>query len=269
MLAAIRRPQGAIDMAEEVLKVTRQPNYAVLTLNRPEKRNALNQPLIEAINQALIKFEGDREIRALLLRGEGASFCAGIDLKEVDEAEGGHNPTSLESVFGRLERFPVPTIAAVQGAALAGGLELALHCDLRIASDNARLGMTLGRVGLMVPYDFTRKLIEVCGSANTAWILYTADLLDAERGRHMNIVHDVVPDAKLAEATTALAEKIAANAPLSLRAMKATVRRCMSETFDAWHDDMLQLARSVRQSDDAKEGVRAFLEKRKPVWKAQ
>jgi enoyl-CoA hydratase len=256
-------------MAEEVLKVTRHPNYAVLTLNRPEKRNALNQPLIEALNQALIQFENDREIRALLLRGEGASFCAGIDLKEVDETSGVHNPTSLESVFGRLERFPVPTIAAVQGAALAGGLELALHCDLRIASDNARLGMTLGRVGLMVPYDFTRKLIEVCGSANTAWILYTADLLDAERGRHMNIVHDVVADAKLGEATAALAEKIAANAPLSLRAMKATVRRCMSETFDAWHDDMLQMARSVRESSDAKEGVRAFLEKRKPVWKAQ
>jgi enoyl-CoA hydratase len=269
MLPTSRHLQGAIDMAEDVLKVTRHQNYAVLTLNRPEKRNALNQPLIEALDQALRKFENDREIRALLLRGEGASFCAGIDLKEVDEASGVHNPTSLESVFGRLERFPVPTIAAIQGAALAGGLELALHCDLRIASDNAKLGMTLGRVGLMVPYDFTRKLIEVCGSANTAWILYTADLLDAERGRHMNIVHDVVADAKLADATTALAEKIAANAPLSLRAMKATVRRCMSETFDAWHDDMLNMARSVRESVDAKEGVRAFLEKRKPVWKAQ
>ena len=169
-------------MADEVLKVARHPNYAVLTLNRPEKRNALNQPMIEALNERSSGSKTTREIRALLLRGEGASFCAGIDLKEVDESSGVHNPTSLESVFGRLERFPVPTIAAVQGAALAGGLELALHCDLRIASENAKLGMTLGRVGLMVPYDFTRKLIEVCGSANTAWILYTADLLDAHRG---------------------------------------------------------------------------------------
>jgi enoyl-CoA hydratase/carnithine racemase len=256
-------------MAEEVLKVTRHPNYVVLALNRPEKRNALNQPLIEALNKALVQFENDREIRALLLRGEGASFCAGIDLREVDEAEGGHNPTSLESVFGRLERFPVPTIAAVQGAALAGGLELALHCDLRVAGESARLGMTLGRVGLMVPYDFTRKLIEVCGSANTAWILYTADLIEAQRGREMNIVHEVVSDSKLAEVTTALAEKVAGNAPLSLRAMKATVRRCMSAAFDAWHDDMLKMARDVRQSEDAKEGVRAFLEKRKPVWNAR
>jgi enoyl-CoA hydratase/carnithine racemase len=262
------RQQGANDMAEEVLKITRHPNHAVLTLNRPEKRNALNQPMIEALNNALVKFESDREIRALLIRGEGASFCAGIDLKEVAEATGPHNPTSLESVFGRLERFPVPTIAAIQGAALAGGLELALHCDLRIASENAKLGMTLGRVGLMVPYDFTRKLIEVCGSANTAWILYTADVLDAERSRHMNMVHEVVADAKLGDAATRLAERIADNAPLSLRAMKATVRRCMSETFNAWHDDLLQMARSVRDSKDAREGVVAFLEKRKPVWKA-
>lgn len=256
-------------MPEQVLKVTRNANYAVLTLNRPEKRNALNQPLIEALNHALAEFENDTAIRALLLRGEGTSFCAGIDLKEVDEAVGGHNPTSLESVFTRLERFPVPTIAAVQGAALAGGLELALHCDLRIASHNARLGMTLGRVGLMVPYDFTRKLIEACGSANTAWILYTAEQIDAERAQRMTMVHEVVPDAKLAEAGAALAAKIADNAPLSLRAMKATVRRCMSASYDAWHDDLQRLAREVRQSQDAREGVRAFLEKRKPVWKAQ
>ncbi len=256
-------------MAEQVLKVTRHSSYAILALNRPEKRNALNQPLIEALNQGLAQFENDKEIRALLLRGEGGSFCAGIDLKEVDEAVGGHNPTSLEYVFSRLERFPVPTIAAIQGAALAGGLELALHCDLRIASHNAKLGMTLGRVGLMVPYDFTRKLIEICGSANTAWILYTAELIDAERGRHMAMVHEVVPDAKLGEVTTALAEKVADNAPLALRAMKATVRRCMTETFDAWHDDLLRMAREVRASKDAKEGVRAFLEKRKPAWKAE
>ncbi|HEY6393892.1 MAG TPA: enoyl-CoA hydratase/isomerase family protein [Candidatus Binataceae bacterium] len=259
-------------MAEEkVLNVARHRNYAVLTLNRPEKRNALNQPMIEELNKALASFENDKEVRALVLRGEGSSFCAGIDLKEVDEAAGagGHNPTSLEYVFGRLEKFPVPTIAAMQGAALAGGLELALHCDLRIAAEGAKLGMTLGRIGLMVPYDFTRKLIEVCGSANTAWILYTADLIDARRSHHMGLVHEVVADAKLDTTVTSLAEKIAANAPLSLRAMKATIRRCLSETFNAWHDDLLRMARDVRQSNDAKEGVRAFLEKRKPAWRAQ
>jgi enoyl-CoA hydratase/carnithine racemase len=256
-------------MAEQVLKVTRQPNYVVLSLNRPEKRNALNQALIDELDKALAAVENDKEIRALMLRGEGSSFCAGIDLREVAEAAGGHNPTSLESVFGRLEKFPVPTIAAIHGAALAGGLELALHCDLRIAAENARLGMTLGRVGLVVPYDFTRKLIEVCGSANTAWILYTADQIDARRSAAMGMVHEVVADAKLGDAATALAERVASNAPLALRAMKAIVRRCMTDAFDAWHDDLLRTAREVRQSSDAREGVRAFLEKRKPVWRAE
>jgi enoyl-CoA hydratase/carnithine racemase len=256
-------------MAAEILQVARSDSYVTLTLNRPEKRNALNQPLIDALNRALAEVEHDKSVRALVLRGNGSSFCAGIDLQEVDEAAAGHNPTSLEFVFGRLEKFPVPTIAAIQGAALAGGLELALHCDIRLAAENARLGMTLGRVGLMVPYDFTRKLIEVCGSPNTALILFTADMFDARRSLAMGLVHDVVGDEELNRAAAAMAEKVASNAPLSLRAMKATIRRCMSEAFDAYHDDLIRLAREVRQSQDAKEGVRAFLEKRKPVWRAE
>jgi enoyl-CoA hydratase/carnithine racemase len=121
----------------------------------------------------------------------------------------------------------------------------------------------------MVPYDFTRKLIEIIGAANTSLILFTADLFDAQRVYEMGMVSQVVPAAALNEVVISLAQKIAGNAPLSLRAMKATVRRCMSETFDAWHQDMLDLARSVRQSNDAKEGPRAFLEKRKPNWRGE
>jgi enoyl-CoA hydratase/carnithine racemase len=256
-------------MAEEILKIERRPNYLILTLNRPEKRNSLNRPLIESLARAIEPIEKDKEIRALVLRGEGSSFCAGIDLKEVAEEEEGHNPNSLESVFGRLERLPVPTIAAINGAALAGGLELALHCDLRIASEDARLGMTVAKVGLLVPYDFIRKLIEVCGAANTSMILYTADLFEARRGLQMGLVHEVVPNAKLNEAAIALAEKVSANAPLSLRAMKQSLRRSMSESFNAYHRDILDLGRAVRASKDAREGVRAFVEKRKPQWRAE
>jgi enoyl-CoA hydratase/carnithine racemase len=256
-------------MAEDILKLERQPNYATLTLNRPEKRNSLNQTLLEAMEQALVSMENDKELRALVLRGAGKSFCAGIDLAEADRLEGGHSPVSIERVFHRLEQFPVPTIAAVQGAALAGGCELALHCDLRVAGEDARIGMTVARVGLLVPYDFIRKLIEIIGAANTAQILYTAEPVTADRALQMGMVHEVVSNEKLDSAAITWAEKISSNAPLSLRTMKKSMRRSMSASNDAWHDDILEMGRMVRSSKDAREGIRAFLEKRKPVWRAE
>jgi enoyl-CoA hydratase/carnithine racemase len=256
-------------MADEILKVERQPNYLTLTLNRPEKRNSLNGALLDAIDKALAANENDKEIRAVIVRGAGKSFSAGLDLAEANRLEGGHTPVSIERVFYRLEQFPVPTIAAVQGAALAGGCELALHCDLRVAAQDARIGMTVARVGLVVPYDFIRKLIEVMGSANTAQILYTGEPVDAERAFQMGMVHEVVPNDKLEAASVAWAEKVAACAPLSLRTMKKSIRRSMSAACDAWHEDILEMARTVRTSKDGKEGIRAFLEKRKPVWRAE
>jgi enoyl-CoA hydratase/carnithine racemase len=256
-------------MAEELLKVERHKNYATFSLNRPEKRNALNEVLMRALDEAIASVENDKEIRAVILRGNGAGFCSGIDLAEADRLEGGHNPVGIERVFHRLENLPVPTIAAIQGAALAGGCELALHCDLRIAAEDLRMGMTVARVGLLVPYDFIRKLIEIIGAANTAQILFTAEPVDAQSALRMEMVHEVVPNAKLESAAIALAEKVSSNAPLSLRAMKRSMRRSLNASNDAWHDDILELGRAVRSSKDAREGIRAFLEKRKPNWQAE
>ncbi|HXD89411.1 MAG TPA: enoyl-CoA hydratase/isomerase family protein, partial [Candidatus Binataceae bacterium] len=159
-------------MAGEVLAFERQQNYATITLNRPEKRNALNEAMLKALDGALVAIESDKEIRAVILRGSGGSFCSGLDLAEADRLEGGHSPVGIERVFHRLENVSVPTIAAMQGSALAGGCELGLHCDLRIGAEDLRMGMTVARVGLLVPYDFIRKLIEVIGAANTAQIIY-------------------------------------------------------------------------------------------------
>lgn len=256
-------------MAGEVLAFERHQNYATITLNRPEKRNALNEALLKSLDEALVAVEHDKEIRAMIVRGNGASFCSGLDLAEADRLEGGHSPVGIERVFHRLENVSVPTIAAVQGPALAGGCELALHCDLRIGAEDLRMGMTVARVGLLVPYDFIRKLIEVIGAANTAWILYTAEPVDAKRALAMGMVHEVVPNAKLDDAAVTLAQKVAINAPLSLRTMKKSLRRSMNESNDAYHDDILEMGRMVRASKDAKEGIRAFLEKRKPNWQAE
>jgi enoyl-CoA hydratase/carnithine racemase len=256
-------------MAEEVLRTERRGNFVTFTLNRAEKRNALNVAMMKALDEAIASIEDDREIRAVIVRGAGNSCCSGLDLAEADRLEGERGPVNIERVFHRLAHLPVPTIAAVQGAALAGGCELALHCDLRIATEDLRMGMTVARVGLLVPYDFIRKLIEIIGAANTAQILYTAEPVNAERAFHMGMVHEVVPNANLDETANAWADRVSSNAPLSLRTMKASMRRALSNSNDAWHDDLLEMARVVRQSKDAKEGIRAFLEKRKPRWTAE
>jgi enoyl-CoA hydratase/carnithine racemase len=256
-------------MAEEVLTFERRDNFVTLTMNRAEKRNALNVALMQAFDEAISSIEGNHEIRAVIIRGVGSSFCSGLDLAEADRLEGGQGPVNIERVFHRLAHIPVPTIAAIQGAALAGGCELALHCDFRIAAEDLRIGMTVARVGLLVPYDFIRKLIEIIGAANTAQILYTAEPVNAERALQMGMVHEVVPNANLDTISNSWAERVSSNAPLSLRTMKQSMLRALSNSNNAWHDDLLAMARVVRHSQDAKEGIRAFLEKRKPRWTDQ
>jgi enoyl-CoA hydratase len=254
-------------MADE-LKVEHHENYVTLTLNRPEKRNALNQTLFQLFDQALADIESDRNIRAVILRGEGRSFCSGIDLREIGNI-GAAGAVTPEKVFSRLQKLPIPTIAALHGDVLTGGLVLALTCDLRIASASARLGMTPARIGYLPTYAIFRRFVETVGPAATAEIMYLADPLPADRAREIGLVHKVVADSELNDAASAWAAKIAGNAPLSVRAMKQSIARVISHAFEVDHKDLDELGNKVRSSNDAKEGVRAFLEKRKPIWKGE
>jgi enoyl-CoA hydratase/carnithine racemase len=258
-------------MADQLVKVERFEDYLTVRLSRPEKGNAINNPMLSALNAVFKDVDADKGIRALVLTGEGKHFCAGIDLAEghrVDTTEVGGG-VSLETVFQRLENLAIPTVAVMRGAALAGGLELALHCDLRIAAENVRLGMPAARVGLIPPFDFTRKLIEVIGAPATAYLLFTSESVDGPRALALGLVNEVVPEAEIEAAGRKLIEKIAGNAPLSLRAMKATLRRCMKDAFLAGHQDLDEMVKEILKSSDAKEGARAFVEKRKPVWKGE
>ncbi len=254
-------------MADEVVRIERSENHLTLTLNRPEKRNAINRAMTEALDQALAVVENDREIRAVIIRGEGRGFCSGLDLRDLEQTGAGGIP--FDKVISRLGACPVPTIAAIHGEALTGGLVLALFCDLRIAGAGARLGMTPARIGYLPTYWIFRKFVEVVGPANAAEILYLADPVDTARAREMGLVHKVVPDAELDAAAVAWATRIAGNATLSIRAMKRTLARVMSQAFEVEHQDLDELGAQVRSSKDAKEGVRAFLEKRKPVWRGE
>ena len=253
-------------MAEEV-KVEHNQNYVTLSLNRPEKRNAINHAVIEALDSALASVEADNDVRAVVIRGEGRSFCSGLDLRDIEQM--GAGGLTFEKIIARLQKLPVPTIAAVHGDALTGGLVLALSCDLRIAGEGARVGMTPARIGYLPTYWIFRKFVETVGPANTAEIMYLAEPLDAARAREMGLVHRVVPDDTLAASAAKWAATIAGNAPLSVRAMKQMIARVISNAFEVEHKDLDELGNKVRTSQDAREGVRAFLEKRRPNWRGQ
>ena len=244
---------------------------ATVTLNRPDKRNALSRALLDGLVACFARLEEDPDVRVVVVRGAGPAFCAGMDLDELAERQAGAaDPESpVVAALGRIERSRHPTIAMVHGDAFAGGCELALHCDLRIAAEPARFAMPLARLGLVVPFTLGQKLVEIVGPAHARHLLLTGGPLTARRAWEIGMVHEVVPPDDLERATGELARAIAANAPLALAGLKATLARAISAREGIEHADLDALAARARRSRDAREGVRAMLEKRRPVFRGE
>jgi enoyl-CoA hydratase/carnithine racemase len=258
-------------MSDEVLCAI-DGGVATVTLNRPGLRNAMNAALLASLRDLFEALDANREVRVVVVRGAGPAFCSGMDLKEM-EARGGAQSADPENgvieVLGRVERSRHPTIAMVHGDAIAGGCELALHCDLRVAADVARFGMPLARIGLVVPFRLGQKLVEIIGPAHTRHLLFTGQPIDARRAQEIGMVHEVVPAAELEAATAQLAQGIARNAPLALAGIKATIQRAISLRDTVAHADLDEATARARQSADASEGRRAMLEKRRPVFRGE
>lgn len=257
-------------MPEEILCSVNE-GIATVTMNRPEKRNAMNTAVLEGLTKSFQQLETDPDVRVVVIRGEGKAFCSGLDLRELSSRQqgGGDPETGVVKVFQQIERSRHPTIAMVQGDALAGGCELALHCDLRVASPAARFGMPLARLGLVVPFPLGHKLVEIIGPAFTKQILFTGQPIDAKRAYEIGMIHQLVPAEELETATYTLARTIADNAPLSLAGMKATILRAISLRETIQHQDLDDMVNRARKSADAQEGVKAMLEKRKPVFRGE
>lgn len=256
-------------MATTDLLVSRDGPIVTITLNRPEKRNALTVPMLEAFRGAVKEVATAPDVRVLVIAGAGKAFCAGLDLKEMGlarRADGSVEYPEIEGALHELERCQVPTIAMMQGDAIAGGLELALHCDLRVAGSSARMGMPLAKIGLVVPFPLTQKLLDTVGTVRTKEMLFTGSLLDAETARAAGLVTRVVPDANLESATHTLAMDIAANAPLSLRTMKAAINEANAFRNPQPSPALSAQAAATRKSADLQEGLRAVFEKRRPVF---
>jgi enoyl-CoA hydratase/carnithine racemase len=257
-------------MANEIL-VAAEGHLATVTLNRAEKRNALTSGMCAALRATLERLAADPAVRVIVVRAAGPAFCAGLDLREMaaQRASGAAELGPLEQVLETLDHCPQPTIAAVQGDAVAGGCELALHCDLRVAADTARFSMPLARIGLAVPVTLTWKLVDMVGIAKTKEMLFTGEAIDAPEACRLGLANRVVPAAELDTAVTALARQITANAPLAVRAMKAFVQRTVGHRRELSRDDLEELGRRVRASHDLQEGLAAQRERRPPVFRGE
>jgi enoyl-CoA hydratase/carnithine racemase len=240
-------------------------HVATITLNRPEKRNALTDDMLEQLAAAIGRVEEDERVRVLVLRGEGHSFCSGVDLAEKLERRGNEGAVEfarLIQVFALLDRHPHPTIAVLQGTSLAGGWELALHCDIRLAAPDARFGMPLARLGLVVPYPAAVRLLQIGGVAAATDLLLSGDLIDGTRAHALGFATHLAENASLDEAAAAHAAKIAALAPLAVREMKRILRHAAPMPDPASYRDFDEARRRITGSADTEEGLRAFLERR-------
>jgi enoyl-CoA hydratase/carnithine racemase len=244
---------------------------ATLTFNRPEARNAMTWDMYQALVDACDRVDGDAGVRVFILRGAGGrAFVAGTDISQFqsfcDREDGLRYEERLDHVLDRLERVTKPTIAQVQGVAAGGGCAIAIACDLRVATPDSTFGMPIARtLGNCLSGATYGRLVDVLGPARVKDLLFTGRLIRADEAQAIGLVSRVVPEDDLERAVRDLAEEIASNAPLTLRATKEMIRRLLAQRRLPAGDDR-DLVELCYSSADFREGVTAFLAKRPPRW---
>jgi enoyl-CoA hydratase/carnithine racemase len=261
-----------VDLAGGKLRLDHPAEHvARLTIDNPAKRNALDHEILDAFAATLPELDA----RCLLITATGPVFSAGYDIGNLPREEFADRAEALvahpfHEAIEALDAYPFPSVAALNGHAIGGGLELALSCDLRVCSAAARLGMPPARLGLIYSHTGLRKFIDVCGPANTAELFHVGEPVDAERAQAMGLVNQAVDPGELERRVLELAERIAANAPLSLEGNKHVIRTLRSRPLpEEVQRELIELRESCFRSEDFREGVRAFAEKRKPRWQGR
>ncbi len=254
----------------KTIKFEVKKNYAVITINRPDKLNALNYQVFSDIDAAVIETELNDDIQLLLITGEGdKAFAAGADIKELNKSDknsGYHFSRHGTTVMNRIENLNIPVIAAVNGFALGGGCELAMACHMRFASDNAKFGQPEVNLGIIPGYGGTQRLPKIIGKAKAMELILTGDMLNAEEAEKYGLVNKVFPKdefyAKVDEIISLILSKSIPAINAAVQTINASERLSIREGIEF---ESLKFA-EVCGSDDFKEGTAAFLEKRKPVF---
>ncbi len=249
---------------------------ARLRIVNPERRNALDHEILEAIAAALGELDDGIATRCVLITGAPHVFSAGYDIATISESTFERDAEALVAhpFHGAMEAIanhPWPVVAAIGGLCLGGGLELAITCDLRICAAGAELGMPPAKLGLIYGHTGLRRFLDTIGMARTKELFLTGRNLDAARAERIGLVNEVVEDARLEDESVALAATIAANAPLSTSGNKRAIDVLVDNPVlsDAQEAELVALRESCFASEDFREGIRAFAEKRQPEWRGQ
>jgi enoyl-CoA hydratase/carnithine racemase len=247
-----------------------------LRLNNPDKRNPLDHEVLDALAGVLPELDRGIEIRCVVITGTGKAFSAGYDIGSIPAESFERDAEALvahpfAAAMDAVSAHPYPVLAAINGHCLGGGLELAIRCDLRVCAAGAKLGMPPAKLGLIYGHTGLERFIDVIGVAGTRDLFLTGRVVDSERALRIGLVTELAEDDDLADSAVALAAEIAGNAPLSMKGNKHAIEVLArkSRISDAAERELVELRESCFASEDFREGVSAFAEKRKPVWRGR
>ncbi len=248
------------------------PGIRLVTIDRPQKMNALNAAVRDALTDAAAEAAADADVRVLVITGAGEkAFIAGADIGEfadrtpLEQREAMATPT----IFDRIWNFPLPTIAMINGYCLGGGCELALACDVRIGADTARIGQPEVNLGIIPGGGGTQRLTRLVGYGKAHQLILTGEIIDAVKAYEIGLLDEIVPANELVEKTLEVARAMASKSPVTLKLAKRALRAAYEMELSAGLEQERDLFALAFSTDDKVEGVKAFLEKRKPEWKGR